>query len=56
MSERQEAERRKFENLMRETKELVTVTGNAGKVTEEQIRKHCTEVAERANRETLKGE
>jgi hypothetical protein len=55
MSERQEAERRKFENLMRETKELVTVTGNAGKVTEEQIRKHCTEVAERANRETLKG-
>jgi hypothetical protein len=55
MSERQEAERRKFENLMRETKELVTVTGNAGRVTEDQIRKHCTDVAERANRETLKG-
>jgi hypothetical protein len=55
MSEKQEAERRKFDNLMRETKELVKITGNAGKVTEDQIRKHCTEIAEKANRETLKG-
>jgi len=55
MSDRQEAERRKFENLMRETKELVRVTGNAGKVTEDQIRKHCIDIAEKANRETNKG-
>ena len=55
MSDKQATERRSFENLMRETKELVRVTGNEGKVTEDQIRKHCIDIAEKANRETNKG-